>query len=69
MSNENLDPREVQLSDIMYAIGMESREAFHHMKMLCHELRVPYPPQRIEPVLIKVHTGETHEHSNIDFRV
>jgi hypothetical protein len=49
MTVENFDAREAQLSDIMYAIGMESAEATFHMQMLCRELEIPYPPVRIEP--------------------
>ena len=51
MNQLEQDPREVTLSDLMYVIAMESREAQDNMKMLCSELRIPYPPVRIEPVL------------------
>jgi len=53
MNQLEQDPREVELSDLMYVIGMESREAQDNMKMLCSELRIPYPPVRIEPVKVE----------------
>jgi len=34
------------LSDIMYAVGMESQEAWHHMKTLCDAMGIDYPPKR-----------------------
>ena len=63
---ENHDAREAQLSDIMYAIGMESAEATYHMQMLCSELGIPYPPKRIEPLQREV-AYEIEERERMDW--
>jgi len=39
---------EEQLSDLLYSIGMESQEAWHHMRLLCALLDVEYPPKKME---------------------
>lgn len=36
-----------QLSDLLYAIGMESPSGWAHMQELCAAVGVPYPPQPI----------------------
>ena len=34
-----------ELEDLLYAVGMESPTAWHHMKALCEKLGVNYPPE------------------------
>ena len=66
MSIENYDAREAQLSDILYAIGMESAEATFHMELLCRELGVQFPPRRIEPLQREV-AFEIEERQRLDW--
>lgn len=35
-----------QLTDLLYAIGMESPSGYARMAELCALLQVPYPPER-----------------------
>lgn len=37
-----------QLSDLLYAIGMESQTGYRQMRELCAAVGVPYPPQAIQ---------------------
>lgn len=43
-----------QLSDLLYAIGMESPTGYARMAELCALLQVPYPPERTAEQEIKV---------------
>lgn len=37
-----------RISDLLYAVGMESPTGWQHMKELCDACGVPYPPQQIQ---------------------
>ena len=43
-----------QLTDLLYAIGMESPSGYARMPELCALLQVPYPPERTAEHDIKV---------------
>ena len=42
-----------QLTDLLYAIGMESPTAWAHMAELCAELHIPYPPEQTAEQLLQ----------------
>lgn len=42
-----------QLTDLLYAIGMESPTAWARMPELCALLEVPYPPERATEQLLQ----------------
>ena len=47
-----------QLTDLLYAIGMESPSGYARMPELCALLQVPYPPKRAAEQLL---TESNHE--------